>query len=215
MENFNLISNNCVGARYYERKNGFTNPFMWNSIKYEDFIYLIKNFDKINFKNIKSKFTNNEIYREKDIENVPCIVLDNKINIYYIHHFYNKEHPTKKIFRNKKSEENFNNGILNKVEYDMSGNDILKYLENCWNKRLKKTNFNNKNIFVYWDSQDYTRDNDISELFKLKGNFKIIVISEKDYSNLQDKNHIYLKTYARNTITMGKVLDVFLDMLQD
>lgn len=215
MENFNLISNNCVGGRYYERKNGFTNPFIWNSIKYKDFVYLIKHFDKINFKNIKSGFAKNEIYREKNTENIPYLLLDNKIKIYYIHHYFNEEHLSKKVFRNKKSEDNFNKGILNKVEYDIAGNDILEYLEKCWFKRLNKMNFSNKNIFVYWDGPDYTENNNISELFKLKGNYKIIVISDNDYSNLQDKNHIFLKKYSSNTITMAKIIDLFLNLLQD
>ena len=38
MENFNIISNNCVGARYYEKKSFFPNPFMWNSTKLNDSI---------------------------------------------------------------------------------------------------------------------------------------------------------------------------------
>ena len=50
----NLIANNCVGARIYERSCvQFNNPFTWCVIKFNDYINLIKNFNNIDFYNIK------------------------------------------------------------------------------------------------------------------------------------------------------------------
>lgn len=130
MENFNIISNNCVGARYYEKKSFFPNPFMWNSIKLKDFIFLIENFDNINLSNIKSYFTSNEIHKDKKNDKCSTILLDDCIKLYYIHHHYEESHSSKKVFRDDKSETNYKNKKFKSVEYDVSGYDILIILKN-------------------------------------------------------------------------------------
>lgn len=212
MEKFDIISNNCVGARYYEKEGYFPNPFMWNSIKLKDFIYLIKNFDKINLLNIKSFFTSYEIHKDKKNDKCSTILLDDIIKIYYLHHHYDEKHLSKKVFRNEKSEINFKKQKFDFVEYDISGSDILDYLENCWYRRLKRFNKENKKIFVYWDSPDYNND-DIKKLFELNGDFIIIVISEEDYSEFTDNSHFYIKKIQNNTITMANILKSFLKNL--
>jgi hypothetical protein len=209
MENFNIISNNCVGARYYEKKSFFPNPFMWNSIKLKDFIFLIENFDNINLSNIKSYFTSNEIHKDKENDKCSTILLDGCVKLYYIHHHYEKSHSSKKVFRNNKSKKNYKNKKFESVEYDVSGYDILDYLEKCWFRRLSRFDRKKKKIFVYWDSDEYTND-DVKKLFEMKGDFIIIVLSKNDYSNLADDSHIYLHMDFNNTIYMAGVLDKFL-----
>lgn len=208
-DSFNVISNNCVGSRFYERVGVFPNPFMWNSIKLKDFLYLIENFEKINLLNIKSFFTNGEITKDKNNDRCSTILLDDKVKIYYLHHHFDESHLTEKVFRNEKSKKNFENGILDRVEYDMTGCDILKYLEKCWFKRLNRMNNKLKKVFVYWDSQEYTND-DIEKLFKLNGDFIIVVISEKNFSKYTDKSHFYIEKKCSNTIKMAEVLSNFL-----
>lgn len=212
----NIISNNCVGARYYENMGAcFENPFMWVSIKLKDFIYLIENFDTIDFFNVNSYLTMGEFYKD-DVSFLNCdsrcctSLIDNNIKIYYIHHHYTKYHKTKKVFRNKISEENFKKGITNNVEYDMVGCDILQYLDDKWFERLKRMKKSNKKpIFVYWDSPSYTND-DITKLFSLKTKYTIIVLSEKDYSKLENENCRYLQLTCKNTKKMAEQLTSYI-----
>ena len=46
----NIIANNCIGGFLYKFSNKqFPNPFIWTSMYFEDFLFLIQNYDKINF----------------------------------------------------------------------------------------------------------------------------------------------------------------------
>jgi len=91
----NIICNNCVGGRLYEVNNEqFTNPFIWERIDHNDFIYLIKNFNNINFYNTSFKL---EYYKSVNYQNVLCIV-DNKVPIHFTHYVYDEftDIPTKR-----------------------------------------------------------------------------------------------------------------------
>ena len=212
MMKYSIISNNCVGARSYEWENEpFDNPFIWNCIKLKSFIYLIKNFDTINLDNIKTMFTSGEIYNPKSPNNCVTILVDNTIKLYFIHHHYNQNHPSKKVFRNKESEENYNNKLFESVEYDIEGNDILTYMEKSYNRRLYRMKQSNKpKVFVYWDSPTYNND-DIKKLFSLNTNSHIIVISDTDYSELEDSMHHWLKKNNMNSKFMGKLLNKYIE----
>lgn len=68
----NIICNSCVGGFIYknELKCSFKNPFIWNIIDFNSMLYLIKNYEKINFNNyelIKDKKWNFSIIIEKNI----------------------------------------------------------------------------------------------------------------------------------------------------
>ena len=82
----NIISNTCVGAGIYKNclNKPYSNPFMWNLIDYDSMYKLIKNYDKINFKNIKVEKLN------KEVNNSYAVIIDNSITIKYIHYRYDK-----------------------------------------------------------------------------------------------------------------------------
>lgn len=49
----NLIANCCVGGFLYEMNNEqFSNPFIWSMTNTASFIYLIENYDNINWYDI-------------------------------------------------------------------------------------------------------------------------------------------------------------------
>ena len=91
----NLISNNCVGGWIYkELNNGYNNPFVWNIIQDESFLYLINNFSKIDFKN--RYLTTAKIPQVKN-RDVFAIEVDNSFVITYPHYVMDckYENPTR------------------------------------------------------------------------------------------------------------------------
>lgn len=84
----NIISHNCLAAEIYRQKGWqYENPFMWCVIPPDDFLTLYSHYNQIKF---------NEIELKKDGKYYE-IVIDGKVNLYYVHYKYNKnaETPTK------------------------------------------------------------------------------------------------------------------------
>lgn len=71
----NVIVNDCIGGYLYRFSNKqFPNPFIWTAIGFESFIYLIRNYDTIDFENY-------EIVRHPSDIRLFNIVLDENIII--------------------------------------------------------------------------------------------------------------------------------------
>ena len=93
----NLITNNCLGAMMFTTsiKEEFPNPFMWSSINIDNFCKLIKNYDILNFENIKCELVIND---SKTIceqgSTIAKILIDNIIEVYYFHYQYNPKYTT-------------------------------------------------------------------------------------------------------------------------
>lgn len=80
----NIICNTCVGARIYEQINKrFENPFMWSLVRPNEFVFLINNYDNINFKNFKVK------------DNL--VTIDNKVRVFFKHYKFGSYASPKKI----------------------------------------------------------------------------------------------------------------------
>lgn len=146
----NIISHNCVSGRIYQMKGlRYENPFVWCVIPPEDFFYLYKNYNNINYKNIELKKEDNNDYK---------LIVDGKIRVFYVHYKYDETSivPTKKtdidIFYNKiedyiiekyftrlermKDKPIFivtDRIFLSYPEFSFKKDDLLKYInkENC------------------------------------------------------------------------------------
>jgi len=78
-----LIGNTCSAAYAYGKAGiKYNHPFMWNSIYAKDFYTLITEFNNIDFKEIKAAY---KLFPRDNIEK-PCITIDNKVNVFYIHY---------------------------------------------------------------------------------------------------------------------------------
>lgn len=78
----NLISNTCIGAYLYKLLNlKFENPFCWSVIDFDSMYYLIKNYEKINFKNYELTKTPDWWF---------TIIIDNVIKVHYVHYKFDK-----------------------------------------------------------------------------------------------------------------------------
>ena len=156
----NIVSNNCIGGRLYEVRNEqFANQFIWARILHSDFIYLINNFDNIDFSNVSF---NLEYYKSKDYQNVIC-KLDNKISMHFTHYVYNENYETPY-----------------KKDLDVLYKNILEYSKDKYFNRLKR--MSGKPIFVYSfngvnsKSEEYIKR--IHDVLKIKDK-KIYIIAYK------------------------------------
>lgn len=126
----NVITNSCVGARIYQEKNMiYGNPFMWSIVPPDDFLYLYKNYDRINFGNY-------ELTREGEDYK---IIIDGRVNVYYVHYRYD-ENSTVPTVRD---------------EIDVYYNKIEDYIKEKYETRLKR--MTGKPVFIVSDREFYEK----------------------------------------------------------
>lgn len=92
----NLIGNNCVSSFLY-KDNGlkFSTPFIWGGFDFDDFVYLLNNYDNINFNNISFSFEHR--FDNKELS-VLCNI-DNKINYHFSHYCYSENDNIPKKYK--------------------------------------------------------------------------------------------------------------------
>lgn len=75
----NVIGNSCVGAYIYKNhlKKNYENPFTWALVDFDSMLYLIKNYDKIDFNKFKLVKDDNWNF---------SIIVDGHVKINYIHY---------------------------------------------------------------------------------------------------------------------------------
>ena len=122
----NIICNSCVGGFLYknELKCEFKNPFIWNIIDFNSMLFLVKNYDKINFNNFELKKDKNWNF---------SIIIDNHITIQYVHYKFDAK-------ANKPY-----------IKYiDLYSNKIWEIIVNKYEERTKRMiNENKKPIFIF------------------------------------------------------------------
>ena len=143
-----VISANCIAGFWYGDivKTAYEHPFIWSIVRLSDLIYLIKNFDTINFNNVTAKISDGEVVR-RDGDKWVKVVVDGKINAYFVHYKENKdlEEDAPKI-----------SGT------NVVAKNILKYAEETWKRRCARIPYNKKRVWVFWDDRINT-DVDLSE----------------------------------------------------
>ena len=181
----NIIASNCVGARLYEIANQqFTNPFMWSIVLPKDFIFLIKNFNQLDFNHI----TPINIYWDESKCDVPALIIDNKIKVIYIHHKQDKNalYPIKR-------------GI------NLYYKDIFSYLIDAWKRRIKR--LSTKNLHFLAIANIFWNKSDIIEFAQLQTPFKkSLIVYDKKYLYLKSNslNCVYIKNRKDNTYKIAK-----------
>ena len=135
----NIISNNCTAGFIYKNllNTVFENPFIWCRIFNEDFLYLIENYNKINFNDFKlQRYTENLVNKTNPF----YIKVENKIDIHYSHYYF--EHSANKPLIVKKG-----------AGADFYYNKIWETVVNNYLKRLQR--MKGKPIFIFNDDKQY------------------------------------------------------------
>ena len=159
----NIIANNCVGGRLYQVRNTkFQNPFVWTRIVHDQFIYLIKNYDNIDWTH--PSFGLNNI-KSPNYMNAYCKVND-KLSLHYTHYVYdeNEHEPTK-------------------IGLDVKYDKIIDYTKEKYWKRLEKMKKAGRPIYIYsfnafadTNERYFSR---IKDLFDLKPDIYVIAFKSK------------------------------------
>ena len=112
----NIISNNCLSGYLYKDylKEEFGNPFIWTVIDFNSMLYLIQNWNNINFKNY-------ELVKDKNWNF--SIIIDNKVKIQYVHYKFNKN----VVFKDK-----------TEPGTDIESNKIWEYIIQKYDERLER-----------------------------------------------------------------------------
>ena len=191
--NMNIISNNCLaGLIYHEIKQIYPNQFIFVGIDLDDFIYLIENYNNINFSNVNFDL---EYRLSKTYKSVVAIV-DNKIKIHFSH--YQEDKTKDKITKYDDS-------------YNVYYKNIIDYAKNKWFERLKRNN--NKPTFLYSFNSLDPNSNEyyeiLNRLFSIKKESELTIIIHDDVvlNNVPDnikvirckKNVMELKDFKLGT----------------
>lgn len=133
----NIISNNCLNGYLYRDclKEEFGNPFIWTVIDFNSMLYLIKNWNTINFKNY-------ELVKDESWNF--SIIIDNKVKVQYVHYKFNKNVE----FRDKTG-----------PGTDVESNKIWEYIIQKYEERLARMiKKNEKPIFCICNGNTLFKD---------------------------------------------------------
>ena len=170
----NIICNNCVGSRIYQYTNTkYNNQFIWSSIDINDFIYLINNYDIINFDNFKLLYEDNEYF----------IKIDNKILVSYPHYKKNLDNMEQIIVENENEE------IEDRTLYSPN---IEKYIISKYKERFERNIEKPTFLIIDYDCNE--------NLFKkINTNYTVYIFTKK--KNLVDEHNIkYLVNNSENEL---------------
>lgn len=168
----NIISNSCLGSFLYKDvfQIPYQNPFCWNVIDDDSLLYLIQNYDKINFDNYElTKDKNRNFY----------IIIDGKVKVWYIHYRYSAQDAKPRM-----------------QGEDVFYARIWEYIVECYQKRLARMKSNNEMpIFVLGTSWDYGKVTYelAKKIASLKTEFRIIMTGDFILDFALPKNCIYVQ----------------------
>lgn len=186
----NIISNCCAGGEFYKRiyKTKYNNPFIWSMLSASDLIYLIENFNNINFLKYEILPVENEDYFS--------IKVDNKINIIYTHYHYK-------------------NCEMTKNNVDVYYKDIKKYIIEKYNERTQRMlNNSEKPEFFIITYTKHTYDYDYEKTKKIieslnNKDFKATIITQF-YSLIKLSNDKLKIIYDKNVSKTSNNFPLFL-----
>lgn len=188
----NVICNDCVGGELYKAYNEkYGNPFVWTILPFKDFLTLYKNYDKINFKNVKYNETPNYLYPWY----MSSLIIDNRVNLYFPHHI--KEKSIENLIKIEPVE--------NQPAYAWCKMD--EYLLETYKRRIER--MTESPVFIY-SQENRNTEEDIKNLLKVatKSKYKLILLTTdstleekyKKYNNIlfvhKSKNEILQATQA-------------------
>lgn len=117
----NLISQNCLSGNIYKNhlKEEFGNPFIWTVIDFNSMLYLIQNWNTINFKNYELV---------KDDKWNFSIIIDGKVKVQYVHYIFDPDAKTVQMHCNVRGD----------IKYCKIWEYIIKKYEERLNRMLDK-----------------------------------------------------------------------------
>lgn len=193
----NLISNNCVGGWLYKELNmSYNNPFIWNIIQDESFLYLVNNFSKIDFNNRTLITTNIPQVKNREVF---AVEVDNSFVITYPHYVMDNKYDT-----------------VTKCKSDFTGWDIRykkmdEYILSRYDER-KNRMLNNAEtpVFIIDTSISTEETNKKLEGFNIK---KIMCIVKNNYTPFKEDTKFVTVGRCSTVSRAKKIIEKYRDYL--
>lgn len=197
-----LISNDCVGARFYQVNTMvFNNPFMWSSIYFDDYVTLLEKYNELNFNNVE--FTFDSSCERSNGKSCLCKI-DSAVDIHYIHFVEDKT---------------LSPGIVEQPNsVDRICSDAIAYTREKYFERLSRGKDETIFLFTtYYCNFGHDVSKIADALRRLKSasttsGVKLICLVDKSYgidSSLYSSETMIIDTYSREDYTYnGKRNDV-------
>ena len=156
INDFCIISSNCIAGFWYRDviEEQYETPFIWSIIRLSDMLYLIRNFENIDFSDIDVLMSDGELNR-KDGNRWVKIFLNGKVNVYFVHY---------------REEKSLKNETIIKGTRVISDN-ILKYAKETWLRRCYRIPYEKKRVWVFWDDPINT-DVNLSEFVNVSKEYE-------------------------------------------
>lgn len=172
-----IICNNCLGYRIYElKRHEFMNPFQWCVIKPLDMLYLIENYENIDFSSHRLE------YGYFMCGNYYCTVIDGLVRVWWVHHIKDEKYdqPTK-----------VENEVLRNA--DLRYKDIEAYINEAYDRRVKRMT-KNPTFIVNFDNWWGMSNEDVVKIAKstTKKKDTVLVSSDKVCDTLGCKMSVVL-----------------------
>ena len=135
----NLIGNSCTASFITRFSNKqFTNPFTWTAIDFNSYYNLITNFNKIDFMNYRLGYLIDKNVRRYHI------VIDNLVNVFYVHYRYKASATKLETLENPNSVDVFYNKIdefieekyVTRTKRMMKLNEAPVFIFDCFNTAI-------------------------------------------------------------------------------
>ena len=172
-----VIANNCCGGRLYQETNTqFNNPFIWMVLPYDSVMYIMKNFNKINWYNY-------EFEKSKLRANTFIIKIENNIEIHYVHYIFSEKDS---IIRQEKNHSDKEEQWSGEVFY----NKIWEYINEKYLNRTERMLKTNENPCFLIKDEPYANKNskyDIKDITYCDCPFKRIIITQNKSINRNDE----------------------------
>ena len=178
----NLISNNCSAAFYYKfSSTAFNHPFMWCLFTPQDIIYLIKNYESIDFGNIGLPRLDGKLFPSSNLvtrlvkegRNIIGVNIDDKVTAWYVHYLFDAHTDSPKT-----------------VGVDVFCKRNFEYTYEKYISRLHRNGISEHPTFliVAFPHHNWT-DEYITELCSINTDKKILLMTNK---NISSKDNIYI-----------------------
>lgn len=175
----NLISQNCLTGNIYKNhlKEEFGNPFIWTVIDFSSMLYLIQNWNNINFKNYELV---------KDDKWNFSIIIDEKVKVQYVHYIFD---PSAKIVQ-------MHCNIRGDIKYCKIWEYIIQKYEERLNRMLDKKE---EPIFCICNSDTIYKDAIYTEeQLKLLEKFKnVMVLRGHEHSNVVNNANLFYNKFLK------------------
>ena len=185
-DNFTIISNNCFAGFVYQKFDiQYNTPFVGLFILGPDYIYLLKNFNRLIKEELIFINANESRYKEYLIKanrfnKYPIGKLGNKVEIHFLH--YKSQQEAKEKWNRRVKRINFNNILFKFSDNDLSNEELIQEFDELpYKNKICFTSKDMKNIKCQIYLKKYKNEKSVENEWAAISSIKMKKIINKLY----------------------------------